>query len=352
MILNNKKSLIVLCILLIVLGGTVKVIAQDTELFADMTEHAVLFTVVDEQSYGDIYALHPESGEPVALITEAFAQYPVWSSTNQELAFVSGLPTGDDILILDMEGLEITNLTQNRAYELYPRWSPDGEKIAFATDLTGDWEVFIINRDGSGLKNLSNTPDADDGWWGLDWSFDGSQIVFVSDRNDRAGMYIMDAEGSNQHLLLPNFPPVAGRFPVSVDRFPVWSPSTSQITFVSHRADGYGIYLVNDDGSDLTYLQPFSDFPPTGRYGLLSWSPDGAYLAFEFNTGSLNSSDLYLIEPSNVLDQIRLTNNDLYDGYPSWIPVSILDSDLFPVSLPDLIPDLTSVRMVMTHRIN
>jgi TolB protein len=193
------------------------------------------------------------------------------------------------------------------------------------------------------LINLSDTPDSEDGWWGLDWSPDGNQIVFVSDRDDRADMYIIDADGSNPHLLLPNFPPLAeDSFPSSVDRYPVWSPSTNQIAFVSHRADGYGIYLVNDDGSDLIYLRPNSDFPATGRYGLLAWSPDAAYLAFEINTGSLNSSDLYLIDPSSDSNQIRLTDNDLYDGYPAWIPVSILESDVFPISLHDNIHNPTS----------
>ncbi|MBZ0297537.1 MAG: hypothetical protein K8L99_33585 [Anaerolineae bacterium] len=317
-----------------VVNSVASLYAQDDDLDLTNSLYTILFTSADNWAYSDIYALNPKKGDPTVLITEAFAQFPVWSSANGEFAFVSGQADGDDIFVFNVETQEITNLTQNRAYELYPRWSPDGEKIAFATDLTSDWEVFIINRDGSGLKNLSNAPDADDGWWGLDWSFDGSQIVFVSDRNDRAGMYIMDAEGSDQHLLLSNDPP-------SSDTSPVWSPSTNQIAFISHRADGYGIYLVNDDGSNLTYLKPAPNFPTTGRYGLLAWSPGGTYLAFEINTASVNSSDLYVVEPL-FGSQIRLTNNDLYDAYPAWIPVSVLESDIFPVSLPDIIQQSSS----------
>jgi TolB protein len=308
----------------------VKIIAQDSGLFTDAFEQTVLFIVSDEQSYGDIYALRPENGEPVALITEAFAQYPVWSSTNQELAFVSGLPSGDDILILDAESLEITNLTQNRAYEIYPRWSPDGERIAFATDFTGDWEVFVINRDGSELANLSNSPDSDDGGGGLDWSPDGKYIVFTSNRNGRSGIYVMNDDGSHQRLLLSNDPP-------SLDTSPVWSPMSQQIAFTSHRAEGYGIFVVDDDGANLTYLPT-----PTENPGHLSWSPDGIYLAFEVFTDSMNSVEIYVIEFNEELNEMRLTDNDFYDGYPAWITVSILDSDLFPVSLTDLIPDLTS----------
>lgn len=328
--------LILISIFIVIIAMPYSLSSQDTELSVDAPEYTVLFMLSDERSSGDIYAIHPESGEPVALITEAFARYPVWSFTNQELAFVSGLPTGDDILIVNAESLEITNLTHNRAYEIYPRWSPDGERIAFATDVTGDWEVFVINRDGSELTNLSNNPDADDGG-GLDWSPDGNHIVFISNRDNRAGMYIMDADGSNPHLLLPNFPSWADSFPESVDHVPVWSPTSNQIAFVSHREDGYGIYLVNNDGSDLTYLTPHADFPPTGRYGQLAWSPDGVFLAFEMSTAGLNSTDLYLIAPPDSSNPIRLTNNDLYDAYPAWIPVSVLESDVFPIALPETI---------------
>ena len=35
-----------------------------------------------------------------------------------------------------------------------PVWSPDGSQIAFLTDRTGQWEIWIMNADGSNQHPL------------------------------------------------------------------------------------------------------------------------------------------------------------------------------------------------------
>jgi Tol biopolymer transport system component len=30
-----------------------------------------------------------------------------------------------------------------------PAWSPDGSQIAFLTDRTGQWEIWVMNADGT-----------------------------------------------------------------------------------------------------------------------------------------------------------------------------------------------------------
>lgn len=305
--------------------NALKLFAQRTEQPAP-EENTILFTLSDNLAYGDIFALDPTTHEPIPLITDALAQYPVWSVQNKEVAFVSGQASGDDIFVLNIDQQNIVNLTRNTAYERHVRWSPDGKQLAFASDVAGDWEVFVMNRDSSERLNLSATSEADDGYWGLDWSPDGRQLIFTSNRNGRIGLYLMDADGSNQHLLLLNSPP-------SEDRDPVWS-SNNQIAFISDRAEGYGIFVTDADASNLSYLSPPADFPTIRRYTTLSWSPDGDNLVFGIESTGLNSTELYLSDFAG--HQTRLTDDELYEAYPTSIPAWVLKSGIFPISLPEL----------------
>ena len=91
----------------------------------------------------------------------------------------------------------------------YPSWSPDGKRIAFVSSevwdiATGNWQIYVMDADGKNQKNLSNN-DFDE--WGPSWSPDGKWIAFVSDRSGHAHrripgwftseIYVMDADGGN-----------------------------------------------------------------------------------------------------------------------------------------------------------
>jgi hypothetical protein len=97
-----------------------------------------------------------------------------------------------------------------------PVWSPTQERIAFVSDASGDEEIWIANRDGSGLQRLTETNEAYNAREsGKDtfipevnghpsWSPDGSQIVFWSNRTGRQQIWVMDADGNNAHILSPS----------------------------------------------------------------------------------------------------------------------------------------------------
>lgn len=57
---------------------------------------------------------------------------------------------------MDVEGIKVTQLTNNNYEDSYPVWSPDGSKIAFASDRDGNWEIYVMNADGSNPKYLTN----------------------------------------------------------------------------------------------------------------------------------------------------------------------------------------------------
>jgi Tol biopolymer transport system component len=58
-----------------------------------------------------------------------------------------------------------------------PAWSPDGTRIAFVTTRNGRAEIFVMQADGSDQKTLVSRPNGST----IDarWSPDGSHMAFV-----------------------------------------------------------------------------------------------------------------------------------------------------------------------------
>ena len=59
-------------------------------------------------------------------------------------------------------------------------------------------EIYVMDADGGNPQNLTNNRHAD---WEPAWSSDGKRIAFGSDRNVNADIYVMDADGGNPQNL-------------------------------------------------------------------------------------------------------------------------------------------------------
>ena len=99
----------------------------------------------------------------------------------------------------------------------------------------------------------------------------------------------------------------------SGDYDPAWSPDGQRIAFSSHRGvDGWGIYVMNADGSDVTRLTT-EYFDSASVSGDPAWSPDGQRIAFS-RQGAIHVMNA---DGSKVK---RLTHNYDDDYAPAWSP--------------------------------
>ena len=214
-----------------------------------------------------------------------------------------------DIFVMDADGTDVVRLTDDPAGEVMPVWSPDGGRIAFVREgdlATGTYEaIYSMAPDGTDVRQVSSADGGSDFW--PTWSPDGFRIAFAAIRNEDWGIWVVGADGSNEHMIL------GGTGAGYVDD-PVWSPDGRLIAFVGNMTvDDYSpndaLYVMNADGTAVT---PIADAPGIGVAGDLAWQPIPAP-ADETEPGPTPS----ISGPASV--EVRVTTTNGVADFPSAV---------------------------------
>lgn len=216
------------------------------------------------------------------------------------IAFRSNRTGNNEIYVMNGDGSELINLTNDPSDDDLPAWSPDGTRVVFCTRRDGNYEIYVMNADGSDQTNLSANPS---GECASSWSPEGTEIAFGSERDGNAEIYVMNADGSDQTPLTDN---------PAFDDLPDWAPDGKQVVFVSDRDGQMDIYVMNADGSDVTRLTNMGV-----GFAFPTWSPDGTQIAF--SPISDGNYEIYVMNADGS-GLTRLTDNPANDGAPSWSP--------------------------------
>ena len=208
------------------------------------------------------------------------------------------------LYVLDTGTGEYKRITKvaETALQAFASWSPDGTSVVFTCGRPPEQprEICVVDSDGTHERQLTTrgrtavVPA---------WSSDGRHIAFVAaprgPSDEEGGVYIMDANGSNQRR-------ISKLLTSSVS----WSPDGKNILI---RAQG-GAYIVNVEGNYGTKLALGS-----GRVLDEVFSPDGRAVVYRSNEGGKDK--IYAINVDGT-GRRRLSNDAGKDSLFALSPLS------------------------------
>jgi TolB protein len=256
-------------------------------------------------------ALHGfEDQGPAHLNSPLIGPLSSWATTNNRIAFVEARGGDDFIYTMNANGTDSTELTNCGPGECYPSWSPDGKEILFQGEYNGIG-IYVMNANGSDVRRLSQAPSLD---VRASWSPNGSKIIFsrvvappVNGGIPNTEIDCMNANGTDVRTILP----AHNTFNIEAR----WSPSGSEIVFMSGLHHSQQIYAMNADGSDVRMITS------QGANGDPFWSPNGSRVSFGSNRQGGGKLNVFTMSPDGAdVQQVTHFLPPYEAGDTSWSP--------------------------------
>ena len=200
----------------------------------------------------------------------------------------------------------------------FPAWSPDGKRIIYThhgitrIDIGGSYLVnrdsaglWIVNVDGTNPHLILKGVDIN-----ANWSPDGKWIVF--EKNTQ----IYKAPFKNDSIDITRIQQLTfeGR-----NFFPAWSPDGEWIVYDSNADSPNGMKFVWKMKVDGSEKRRIAYEPAMGEIRMPHWSLDGKKIVhIRYLVGTF-SSEIFLMDSSGT-NPLRLTFNNATDYYPKYTP--------------------------------
>jgi TolB protein len=261
-----------------------------------------------------------------------------WNRLSNLIVFASNRSGNFDIWAVDPDGSSLRQLTDTPQQELEPTLNEDGTRLAFQRRAAnGLWDICVaaLNDDGLGVPVVVTPLEFND--YQPQFSRTPSnQLLFVSTRAGRTGLYTMNDDGSSPLEIDPDFtsgssdpayhPLLDGQMlftAVSGDDRDVWRKSVSIV-------DGTAV------NTNLTSTRLGDDYSP-------AWSPDASFVVFISDFGGV--PNLWQAEANGDFAQ-QVTTFATQTSDPCISPIAGDNSCLLTLSREDGGSDLIIVSLL------
>ena len=266
---------------------------------------AKLFLYDVQQQRAVVGKQYQASAEDMNRIAHRFANEIMLFFTGEKgvfgtrIAYVSRVGRFKELFIMDFDGANNKQLTNDRGLALSPSWSPSGDRLIYTSYRTKRPDLYFISPDGGAPKAVTSNDSLE---LGAKFAPDGSRIIASTSINGVANLSMLDFRGN---IIAPLTRGGA------IDVSPSFSPDGSQVVFCSNRGGGPQIYVMPSSGGTARRISYTSSNYCTSPV----WSPKGDKIAFICRSGG---NQVFLTTPE-AQQTVQLT----YQGNnedPSWSP--------------------------------
>ena len=169
------------------------------------------------------------------------------SPDGKSIVFTSMRSGDLELYIMDIDGKNVRQITNELGYDGGAFFSPDNKKLVFRASrpkteeeiktykdllkenlvMPTDMSLYTVDVDGKNLTRVTDLPHAS---WAPFFSHNGKKIIFSSDyKSDRGlpfNLYMVDVDGKNLEQIT---------FDAMFDAFPMFSPDGKHLIFSSNR---------------------------------------------------------------------------------------------------------------------
>ncbi|MBZ5592242.1 MAG: serine/threonine-protein kinase [Acidobacteriia bacterium] len=234
--------------------------------------HRIAYTHrLGNPAQAEVWTIPVAGGTPAPVISDRATNWnPVWSPDGKYLYFASDRGGSTNlwrVAINEMSGKirgEPEPITTPAPYLAHPSLSADGRRIVYTSALvTQNIQQLALDPSGSPKGEPTWVTTGSRRWSDPDPSPDGEWVTFYSLVQPGGHLYVAHPDGTAMRQLTSDS---------ATDRMPRWSPDGKWIACFSNRSGHLELWKIRPDGSDLQQLTE-------GGAGYVAWSPDGSKIA-------------------------------------------------------------------------
>lgn len=156
-----------------------------------------------------LITLNPDGSNEQIIASAGEISALAWAPDSSRIAFNAAYSENGRtyIYLIDLDGSGPVFLTEGEIrQQIQPWqsevWTADGSKILYSSKENRNSDIYIINTDGSEKKQLTDDNSED---YSPCFSPDGSKIIFISSRTGYDSLWIMDPNGDHEEELTKDF---------------------------------------------------------------------------------------------------------------------------------------------------